>query len=144
MEESEFKSTNISWKEDIIDLKNYERQQKIKNESNDWKFFKIINISKGNKRTAKISTYLYQELTIGMLTELYRQIDINSKLNHPAIFNYFGFSPINFKNKPKPTILLEEYSSNMSLMEQLYDKNGNSISRLNDTQKLITIYGIAS
>ena len=144
MEESEFKSTNIFRKEDIIDLKNYERQQKIKNESNDWKFFKIINISKGNKRTAKISTYLYQELTIGMLTELYRQIDINSKLNHPAIFNYFGFSPINFKNIPKPTILLEEYSSNMSLMEQLYDKNGNSISRLNDTQKLITIYGIAS
>lgn len=51
---------------------------------------------------------------------------------------FIEYSPINFKNKPKP-VILTEFISNGSL-HQLFE----SKTILDDTKKLIIIYGIAS
>lgn len=39
-----------------------------------------------------------------IINELKWEIDIISKLDHPLILKFKGYSPTNFKNNPKPVI----------------------------------------
>ena len=65
-------------------------------------------------------------------------------LNHSSIIRYVGFSEIDFKDKPYPTIILE-YAPNGTL-KNIIDRENSGLSHeyWNDTKKLICIYGIAS
>ena len=73
-----------------------------------------------------------------------REIGIISQLNHPSVLKFITFSPINFKGKPKP-VIITEYASNGSSSDLLdHDKKNPNNIILNDTRKLIIIYGIAS
>ena len=45
------------------------------------------------------------------ILNLSREIDIISKINHPSILKFFGFSPFNFHKDEKPTIITEFYSN---------------------------------
>ena len=57
---------------------------------------------------------------------------------------FIGFSPVNFKSTPKPVIITELLKNgNLSDLIEL-ERNGLSCSGLNDTKKLINIYGVAS
>ena len=65
-------------------------------------------------------------------------------LNHPVLLNFIGYSPIDFKFRPS-SVYLKEYASNKSLEQILeIDINNKSKKLLNDTKRLIIIYGIAS
>ena len=60
------------------------------------------------------------------------------------MLKFIGYSPIDFKNSPKP-VIVTEYSPNGSLYDILqFERLNNSIQGWDETKKLINIYGIAS
>ncbi|KAK8887864.1 hypothetical protein M9Y10_038923 [Tritrichomonas musculus] len=75
---------------------------------------------------------------------LIREVKILSKVNHPAIMKFIGFSPVNFKSTPKP-VIITELLKNGTLSDIIeLERNGLSCPGWDDTKKLINIYGIAS
>lgn len=74
---------------------------------------------------------------------LYREIKIMSALDHPAIVKCIGYSPKNFNGNPRLTIITE-YIENGTLLDYIYSDPSDQSKKLNDTLKLINIYGIAS
>ena len=78
------------------------------------------------------------------IQSLSREVNIISQLNHPSIVKFIGYSPVNFKNKPKP-VIITEFLSNGSLGDILdLEKKGLCKNEWNDTKKIINIYGIAA
>ncbi|KAK8860760.1 hypothetical protein M9Y10_012426 [Tritrichomonas musculus] len=155
---------------EILDLSDYERDEKLfKNEM--FKYYKIIHQSNNKKFLAKIWTDDLDHFIRDKIRDLYREVYINSKINHPSFLKYVGFSLVNFKNKRKPLIVFE-YASTGSLnmllnstksqyerkdYHQIYqltissddDDNDDELEEkenivLTMTQKLIIIYGIAA
>lgn len=108
------------------------------------KVYKIKEKESGTIYAAKIMNKSMEDTTKESKRQLSREVNILSKLNHPAILKFIGYSPVNFKNKPKP-VIVTEYAENSSL-DKLIQLESNSIAdkNWNDTRKLITIYGIAS
>ena len=51
------------------------------------------------------------------ILDLKREVNIISKLIHPAVIKFYGYSPTNFKNNPKPVIT--EYAANGSLLPNM-------------------------
>lgn len=104
--------------------------------------------SKGaHKHQSKIiiaKYYLNVECSDTIIKNLVKELqDICCKY-HPALNKYFGYSPIDEKNYPK-LIIFSEYSSNGPLSKYIIQSNDDSTPiNLDDTQKLIIAYGIAS
>lgn len=102
------------------------------------KVYKVKSKNDGQIFAAKISINLIDEKTIKDQFNIAREVNITSKITHPSILRYIFFSFRDFKNKNKP-VIITEYASNGTLEEII---NGDI--RVNDTQKLIITYGIAS
>lgn len=105
---------NKSTSDDMIDLKLFERQEKIEIHDHKYKYYKVMNILTGTKNIIKSSRIPFNEFTKKMMLSFYREVDNNIKLNHPSILNINGYSLIDFKGRNKPTIILE-YISQKSL-----------------------------
>ena len=131
---------NSSYEDNMINLNFFEKQERINVNGEEWNYFKIMNISNGMKYIAKVYKNKLEEFSKSMKLLLHQEVTINSKLNHPALLSFQGYSLTNFKNKSKPTVIFE-YAANNSLSEHIFSSN---FHHLNDTQKLIVIYGIAS
>lgn len=87
---------------------------------------------------AKISNErVSNEVSKNILSE----INIMMSFNHPSILKFVGYSPVDFENAPKPTIVTE-FSSNGSL-QNVIDK-ASDYPNWNDTKSLIVIYGIVA
>lgn len=128
----------------LVDLQKYEILRKIgsgafsevflvKEKSSD-KFYaaKILNNKIDEENIKDENTFL-----------IFREIKLISSLNHPSIIGFQGFSPTDFKNKPRPTIITE-YIPNGTLSNILeLEQKGLSPKCWDDTRKLINIYGIA-
>ena len=67
-------------------------------------------------------------------------MNIISKIMHPSILRFIFFSLKDFKNNNKQ-VIITEYASNGTLENLI---NGDNKNKVNDTQKLIITYGIAS
>lgn len=106
--------------------------------------YKVTNKETNELGAAKVSIYEMDRCTEDIILNLSREIYIISSLNHPSILRFIGYSPVNFKNKPKP-VIITEYAPNNSL-EQIIELERKGISNYdwNDTKKLINIYGIAA
>ena len=145
--------------DEILDLHQYETQSKLTSENytlDDFiphnligcgsfgKVFKVKVRKTGEFFAAKISKHEIGKDSSSLLRDLFHEVDIISKLNHPSVLKFIHFSPINFKKKSKP-VIITEYASNGSL-DVFLEQNRNSPSKvnMNDTRKLIIIYGIAS
>lgn len=77
-------------------------------------------------------------------TNIYREAQLISQLNHPCILKFIGYSPLDFDNNKKP-VILTEYNSNGSLRNLLdLDRQEVEIDEFDCTRKLMIIYGIAS
>ena len=108
------------------------------------KVFRVLEKKTGKIYAAKISRQPVEEDSKDLIRNLTREINIISQLNCPSILKFYGYSPLNFKGKPKP-VIITEYASNGSLADILArERNSKTNHILNDTQKLIIIYGIAS
>ena len=106
------------------------------------KVFKVKEKTTDKIYAAKISIEKITNEHREILTNLLREINILAKLNHPCILNFKGYSPMNFKKKPKP-VIITEYASNGTL-DDLIQLERDSKSEFDSTRKLIIIYGIAS
>ena len=128
----------------LLDLEDFERQELIKmNFSNKEKFISILNISNHTIFMAKTTNINLENLSKEELIDLYREINIMSKINHPTILQFIGYSLLNFRKKEKP-VIITEYASKLTLSNINSDEDDDEIIlNLNDTQKLINIYGIA-
>ena len=127
----------------FLDLSLFERQDLIYRGRNS-KIIEVID-RRNIKYAAKVSLKKIDELTRYQLIEISRGLNIILKINHPSILKFIGYSPINYKKRPKP-IIIYEFASNSSLDKLIESKQpiSNNISILDDTKKLIILYGIAS
>ena len=108
------------------------------------KVYKVKSKKTGEIFAAKVTLEEHDELTNEKLQDLSREVNIISKLNHPAVLKFICYSPVNFQKKPK-SVIVTEYAPNGSL-DELIKKSRYSKSKINfdDTHKAIIIYGIAS
>ena len=108
------------------------------------KVMKIRNKKNGEIYAAKILYHTIDKYSQTEITDISREVNILAKLNFPSVVKFIGYSPINFKQRPKTTIVIE-YAQNGSLSNILeQERNGNLPAEWNATKKLINIYGIAS
>lgn len=99
--------------QEIIDLKNYERQKKLfKNKMT--KYYKIIDLSNQKSFLAKIWIDKIDDCIRDKIRDLCREIYINSKINHPSFLKYIGFSLKNLKRNPNPVIVFEYPNHNLN------------------------------
>lgn len=146
----------IEEKEDLTKIEEIESQQNCFIEINDFtrkqlicksefsKIYKIKNKKNNEIYSAKVDILNMNKLTKKDIVSISQEINILSKLNHPSIIKFFGYSPVDFKNGPKP-VIITEYASNDSLSKIIEkERNGVKIEGWNSTKKLIIIYGIAS
>lgn len=119
-------------------------------------FVKLNKVDKGTfgdlflLKSVKTGEIYAGKFTIGSKSntdsanKLSKEINIISKENHPSIIKFIGISPIDYENKPNP-VIVTDYLPNGSL-EQMINLaiHDNAPEQWDDTQKLITLYGIAS
>ena len=106
--------------------------------------FKVKNKHNGEVYAAKVSLRFMVESSDPAYRDLSREINILSRINHPSILKFIGFSPYNFHDEQKP-VIVTEFLSNGSLYDIIeLEKKGLCKDEWNDTRKLICIYGIAS
>ncbi|KAK8880401.1 hypothetical protein M9Y10_003073 [Tritrichomonas musculus] len=129
--------------ESTINLKDYDKKSAL-GVGGFGEVFQVSNKKTGEIFAAKVSLYPLELISHSLIRNLRREIDIMSRLNHPTVLKFFGFSLTNFYDEDKPTIITE-YMPTGSLADVL-NLERKSISKIgwDDTRKLITIYGIAS
>lgn len=78
------------------------------------------------------------------ILSMFREINLMSSFNHPAILKFIGYSPTNFEGQFYPTIIME-FCVNKTL-ENIIDMENKGLSPegWDETKKLINIYGIAA
>lgn len=99
------------------------------------KVYKVKRKKTGKIYSAKISIDSINDTSDDSIKNLISEINIISKLNHPCILKYFGFSPVDFKNNPNP-VIITELATNGSLHNLISMKNSSN-SKLTPTRKLI-------
>ena len=93
---------------EVFDLKNYEEKEEFFHYfANSIVYCEIINQLTGEKNIAKIINSPINKLPRLEVTNLYREVYINSMIKHPCFLKYIGFSAQNFKLEPKQVIVFE-------------------------------------
>lgn len=69
--------------------------------------YKVSKKETGEIFAVKVSIYEMDVNQEDTVINLSREVDIMSKLNHPAILKFIGYNPCNFSSKPKPCIITE-------------------------------------
>lgn len=126
-----------------LDLNIYLLQDKIGSGSFG-QVFKVKDKNSGVVYAAKISHRPLEDSSDQEIRNLSREISILSKLNHPAIMKFIGFSSENFQHDPCPVIITELVSNGTLLDVINLERKSMGLPEWNDTRKLINIYGIAS
>ena len=139
-------------KEETFDLKKYEKVKKLF--FNDKiRYYEIVNQQTRQKYIGKIWKKNLNDFRKKKILDLYREVYILSKIHHPSFLQFIGFSLSDFKSESKPVIVFEHISKGpLSLILNLQDdkiyfettEDDENAFKLNETQKLILIYGIAS
>ena len=122
-----------------IDLTQYEKQKSLGFGG----FAEVRQVQ--HKLTQKIyaaKCSLYPQITINP-DETSREVRIMSRLNHPCILKFYGFSRTDFSEDPKPVLLLE-YAPNQSLKDQMDKPTESFKNQFTPTKRLICFFGIAS
>lgn len=139
----DIKAKKITVKVKDIYLNEYQKQKSIGSGSFGT-VYKVKDLKTGNIFAAKISKVYLTQCTDDDARNLEREVDIISKLKHPAILKFIGFTVNDFKGKPKPTIITELVPNGS--LEDILELERRCCGNKNwdETKKLINIYGIAS
>ena len=127
--------------DNFLDINLFEKSERI-GKGSFGEVFKIKRKGTEENYAAKISYATIDGNVDQELHNLLREVNINSKINHPSILKFIGFSRFDFNHEPKP-VIITEYCKNESL-SQIIDLERKSRALLDDTRKLLTIYGIAA
>lgn len=104
--------------------------------------YKAKEITTGKIYAAKIlNNEIDYKTSRDNLRNLIREVVNMSKLNHPSVVKFIGFSPINYDNKLCPVIITEYLPKSL---KTLFEKEEGGLSELDSTDKLKILYGIAS
>ncbi|KAK8876526.1 hypothetical protein M9Y10_006742 [Tritrichomonas musculus] len=126
-----------------IDLSSYIKQNCIGSGSFG-KVYKVKDKRTGRIYAAKISKKEINDDSSDLKTNISREVNIMSKIDHPSILKFIGYSPVNFKRQPKP-VIVTEYSPNGTLKDLINSsRDSDDLNYFNPTYKIIMIYGIAS
>lgn len=136
------KKQNFIHQDSFLNLSKFEKGEIIQ-KSDFSKIIRVVDKETKAEYAAKVSMIEMDDLSESDIISLSREVKLLSQLNHPSILKFVGYSPINFKNDPKP-VIVTEILSNGSL-EDLHQANENLRKEKgwNSTKKLISIYGIA-
>lgn len=139
----ETEKTDPSFKDYFIDLSKFEQNDIIlKNEFN--KVMKVKQKENDEVFLARISNLDMNQFTDDEMQYISREMNTISQINHPCIVKMIGFSPSDFKGNAKP-VVITEFLRGMTLTNYFeYKRKNEEISSLDDTKKLIIIYGIAA
>lgn len=99
--------------------------------------YKVVDRIKGQIYAVKIYREKFDDFPDDALSP-FNELSIITKLHHPSIISYIGFCMYGFQPDEYPSIFME-YAHKGSLIDFIC-----SHKLLNDTQRLIIIYGIAS
>ena len=116
----------------FIDLNNFKKLS-VLTKRDVYKIYKVLEKSTGKIYSAKVSMLKIEECSHDNAIKLSREINFLSMLDHPSFVKFIGYSPVDFKGRSYP-VVITELASEISLENTL----------LNDTIKLICIYGIAA
>ena len=136
-EHSEVLKAKINIK--YTNLNKYELQSKIGEGSFSY-VYKIMDKKTSEIYAGKITKfeiYLYNENNI---IDHYREVEIISKINHPCILRFIGYSPLNFDHNECPVIITEFVSNGTLKNALILERKGLSLDNWNSTTKLITIW----
>ena len=122
----------------LVDLKMFEKQEKIGSGGYS-KVYKVCEKKTGKIFSAKVLLNELDESRKEELKDFINEVTNLSICEHPLFLKLIGISKTNFKNEPKP-VIITEFCSKGSLNKIIQ----NSPDILDDTKKLIFIYGIAS
>ena len=127
----------------FLNLKRYE----VKKQIGEGSFGKVYIVQ--DKKTkqiyaAKIAKKKVEKENPKEMLNISREVNIISKIRHPSILQFIGYSPISFNKKSKP-VIITEFSPNGTLKDILdLERKNKTVSGLDNTKKLIIIYGIAN
>ena len=133
-----------------IDINLYEKQQLIKTIDN-FDICVVRNIETNAHYEAKISTIQLTKLSRSEIIHLSREVNILSKMIHPVLLKFIGYSPIDFNLHPFPVLINEmpprkslEYHLNLKRKGKLEEEKDDDENEEEETMNLIFIYGIAN
>ena len=127
-----------------MNLKNFEKKEKI-GVGYFGDVFKIISKSNGSIYAAKIlkDEILEENKETKIAINLLREVSILSKLFHPSIMKFYGYSATDFIDIYRP-VLITEYLKNGTLEDIIeIERSGLQITFWDETMKFINIYGVA-
>lgn len=126
----------------FINLENYTLINKI-GEGSFGVVFKVKEKDTDNYYAAKITKKEISDEQNDQRQELYLEINLMAKFNHPSILQFIGYSPIDFQGSPNPTIITH-LAINGTLRDIIsLESKGQAPDSWDFTKKLINIYGIA-
>lgn len=130
------KKQNFIHQDSFLNLSKFEKGEIIQ-KSDFSKIIRVVDKETKAEYAAKVSMIEMDDLSESDIISLSREVNILSQLK------FVGYSPINFKNEPKPVIVTEILS--YGSLEDLHQANENKRKEKgwNSTKKLICIYGIA-
>lgn len=102
--------------------------------------YRIRDKQTNQKFQAEILRHKIKNSKTSELFSFSREGKLLSKLNHPSIQKFFEYSSVDFEQKAKP-LIITEYTSRGTLKSIL--NRPSSFLKLDDTKKLIILYGIA-
>lgn len=91
-----------------------------------------------------MSTIPLPNFTSEEIENLVKEVAVLSTLDHPSLLKFIGYSSVNFKREPKPTIITESVLK--QTLEGIIEMNRKGIKSINwdSTRILMNIFGIAS
>ncbi|KAK8836215.1 hypothetical protein M9Y10_039847 [Tritrichomonas musculus] len=130
-----------------ININDYELSNLIVNDVY-YQIFKIVEKNTSQTFSAKIYTEPdtnddSSKDSISLLKYFSNEVDILRTINSPFIIKCIGINHIGFRDKPG-YVVITEYMSNGTLEDLRFKKSNLSDNVLNETNKLIIIFGIAS
>lgn len=130
-------------KVESIDLKNYKKIKKI-GAGSFGEVFMIEEKKTGKQFAAKISSKYFFDKNVEEIKNLTREIEIISKISHPSVIQFIGFSKTDFEEEDKP-VIVTDYAPNGSLNDMIQlERSSEPKPEWTETRKLINIYGIAA
>lgn len=126
-----------------FDLKQYKLKAQV-GKGSFGTVYQVKDIKSKEIFAAKISHLEIDKITEDSAKNIVREVNIMSKINHPSIVKFIGYSKTDFEDKPK-SVIVTEYLPRGSLSNFIeLEVKGLADPQWDSTHKLICIYGIAS